>query len=79
MATALIWRSIVSLATLNSKTISQIVSDDLTPYRGQWIAIRHGRIVASALDATGLRDDPEVHDDDLFLLVPTEAAGTYLL
>lgn len=69
----------MSLTTINSKTLGEIVTDDLTEYRGQWVAIRDGRIVASALEASELRANPNVTSEDLFLLVPTEAAGTYLL
>jgi hypothetical protein len=55
------------------------VDDDLTPYRGAWVAIRDGKVIASALDPVELRDRPDHHDDDLLLLVPTETSGVMLL
>lgn len=53
--------------------------DDLTPYRGQWVAVREGHVIASDLDATSLRDQPEVRDDDVLIPVPTHDEGVYIL
>jgi len=55
------------------------VSEDLTPYRGSWVAIRDGKVIASALDAVKLRDDEDVREDDWLVLVPSEANGTFIL
>ena len=55
------------------------VSDDLTPYRGSWVAIRDAKVIASALDPIELRDREDAREDDWLILVPTEAAGTFLL
>lgn len=55
------------------------VTDDLTPYRGSWVAIRSGKVVASAVDPIELRENPDVRQEDWFLLVPTELDGSFLL
>lgn len=55
------------------------VSDDLTPYRGSWVAIRNWHVVASALDPIELRESPDVQEDDWILFVPSELDGSYLL
>lgn len=44
--------------------------DDLRPYAGQWVALRDGRVVTSALDPVTLRDHPDVRQDDLLTPVP---------
>ena len=56
-----------------------LVSDDLSPYRGSWVAIRDGKVVATALDPIELRDRPDVQSDDWLILVPTQPSGSYLL
>jgi Family of unknown function (DUF5678) len=53
--------------------------DDLSPYEGQWVALRDGRVVASDLDPVVLRDKPEVTEDDVLMLVPTGGPGIFLL
>ena len=55
------------------------VEDDLTPYRGTWVAIRDGKVVANALDALELRDDPAVRENDWLLLVPSDLDGSFFL
>ena len=55
------------------------VKDDLTPYRGSWVALRAGKVVANALDPVELRNNPGVQDDDWFLLVPSNINGTFFL
>jgi len=55
------------------------VTDDLAPYRGSWVAIRDGHIIADAIDPIELRGNPAVRDDDWFLLVPSQLDGSYLL
>ena len=56
-----------------------IVQDDLTPYRGSWVALREGKVIASAIDPIQLRDNDVVRDTDLLVLVPTNSEGTFLL
>jgi hypothetical protein len=55
------------------------VTDDLRPYRSSWVAIRDGKVIASALDPIELRDRDDVREDDWLLVVPSEAAGAFLL
>jgi len=35
-----------------------VIHEDLKPYAGSWVALRAGKVVASALDAIELRDKP---------------------
>ena len=51
--------------------------EDLSPYAGQWVALRDGRVVASDIDPVALRENPEVTETDA--LFPVPAAGTGLL
>lgn len=55
------------------------VDEDLTPYAGSWVAIRDGKVIASALDSVELRESPDVHSDDLLMPVPDGAAGVFVL
>jgi hypothetical protein len=56
-----------------------VIREDLTPYAGSWVAIRDGKVVASALDAVELRDTPEVREDDVLMPVPDRTDGVYIL
>jgi hypothetical protein len=49
--------------------------DDLTPYRGQWVALRDGHVVASDVDAVAVRDNPVVTSEDTLLPVPPGGEG----
>ncbi len=57
----------------------RLTTEDLTPYEGSWVAIRDGKVVASALDALELRNNEVVRDEDLLILVPTRGTGTFIL
>jgi hypothetical protein len=54
-------------------------AEDLEPYRGMWVAIRDGRIIASDLDPVALRDNPEVQPTDTLTPVPAQRDGIYVL
>lgn len=54
-------------------------TEDLTPYRGQWVALRDGRVVAHDLDSVLLRDNPAVEETDVLMPVPAHNEGVYLL
>jgi hypothetical protein len=56
-----------------------LVRENLTAYAGSWVAIRDGKVIASALDAVELRDKPEVHEDDVLMPVPGRTEGVYVL
>lgn len=58
---------------------ARLVEEDLAPYSGSWVAVREGKVVASALDAIELRDQPGVRDDDWLILVPSGTDGAFLL
>ncbi len=53
--------------------------DDLTPYRGQWVALRDGHVIASDIDAVALRDNPVVKSEDTLLPVPPGGERVYIL
>jgi hypothetical protein len=53
--------------------------DDLSPYVGQWVALRNGHVIASDLDAVALRDNPDVHEDDILMPVPTDRDSILIL
>jgi len=53
--------------------------EDLSAYAGQWVALRDGRVVARDLDGVALRSRPEVHEDDLLVLVPDPAVNLLIL
>lgn len=53
--------------------------EDLSPYAGQWVAIRDGKVIASDLDAVALRNHTEVRSDDLLLPVPDQGPELLLL
>ena len=52
---------------------------DLSPYAGQWVALRDGLVVASDLDPVALRDNPVVRASDTLLPVPPAGEGIYIL
>lgn len=62
-----------------SRQSDLVIREDLTSYAGSWVAIRDGKVVASALDSVDLRDKPEVHDDDVLMPVPDRTEGVYIL
>jgi hypothetical protein len=53
--------------------------EDLTPYAGQWVALRNGRVVAHDIDAVALRANPDVSEDDVLLPVPTGGSDLLIL
>jgi hypothetical protein len=53
--------------------------EDLSAYRGSWVAIRDGRVIDSALDPIELRGRKKVHKGDKIILVPSEFASTLVL
>ena len=55
------------------------ILEDLTPYAGSWVAIRAGKVVASALDPVELRDRPDHREDDLLMPVPDQTTGVFVL
>jgi hypothetical protein len=55
------------------------VREDLTKYAGSWVAIRDGKVIASALDSVQLRDRPEVKDDDFLMPVPDAGAAAFVM
>jgi len=55
------------------------ILEDLTKYAGSWVAIRDGRVVASALDSVGLRNKPEVSEDDFLMPVPDAGSAVFIL
>lgn len=54
-------------------------TDDLTQYRGQWVALRDGRVVDSSDDASELRRSDLVEVSDILLLVPSDSSSAVFL
>jgi hypothetical protein len=54
------------------------VREDLTKYAGTWVAIRDGKVIASALDSVELRNNPAVTEDDFLMPVPDAGAAAFL-
>gem|GEM_PF-2075408 len=46
-----------------------VPKENLASYVGLWVAVRDGYVIASALDAVTLRDQPEVYEDDVLMPV----------
>ncbi len=69
----------VKAMTVQEIQQDRLTTEDLTPYEGSWVAIRDGKVVASALDALELRNNEVVRDEDLLILVPTRGTGTFIL
>lgn len=47
-------------------------AQDLAPYRGMWVAMRNGRVIASNEDLDAVLDDPKVKSEDEISLVPSD-------
>jgi hypothetical protein len=56
-----------------------IATDDLNPYRGSWVALRNGHVVASGLTPAELADRPDAKEDDFIVFVPTGTNHTLIL
>lgn len=56
-----------------------LVTDDLDPYAGGWVAIRDGKVVAGALDPIELRTNPDVDERDALMPVPLDGDATFIL
>jgi len=52
---------------------------DLSRYAGQWVALRDGYVIAAALDAVTLREQPGVQEDDILIPVRRHGAGVNVL
>ena len=46
--------------------------------QGSWVAIRAGKVIATALDSVELRNKPEVREDDFLMPVPDSASSAFL-
>jgi len=52
--------------------------EDLTEHTGQWVALRDGVVIASALDAVSLLQDPDVRETDVLMPVPVAGSGIFV-
>jgi hypothetical protein len=52
---------------------------DLSPYDGQWVAVRNGKVIANALDEGALRADPNVREGDDVYPIGDPPSGFYLI
>lgn len=53
--------------------------DDLTPYTGQWVALREGHVIAHDIDGVTLRNHPEVESSDVLMPVGDPGKHHYIL
>jgi hypothetical protein len=58
---------------------TMVPKEDLTPYKGRWVALRDGHVVADAHSAISLRNDDRVGVTDMIMPVPEQAGGTFIL
>jgi len=56
-----------------------LVNDDLSKYTGSWVAIRDGKVIASALDPVALRGRDGVLDTDALMPVPPDGQAAFIL
>ncbi len=52
--------------------------EDLAPYRGRWVALRDGYVVASDLSLTSLRAQPGLRETDVFMPVSRHPSGIFI-
>jgi hypothetical protein len=69
----------MTVAELEKRQADLMPKDDLTPYEGQWVALRDGHVVASDLSAVALRDKSGVEGTDMIMRVPSKTRGTFVL
>lgn len=55
------------------------IDDDLTPYAGQWVAVRDRRVVAHDVDPARLAANENVEPTDMILAVGDPASRYYVL
>ena len=53
-----------------------LAREDLAAYAGEWVALRHGRVVAAASSLPALRSDPRVLRGDEVRAVPLRASAS---
>ena len=69
--------SVHELEQAQQKTL--LPKDDLSPYAGQWVALRDGHVIAGDLDAVALRNNPVVTSEDALLPVPPGSDRVHIL
>lgn len=67
----------MSVVDIEREQEAAMPRDDLSPYAGQWVALRDGHVVTAAIDPVTLQHDPAVRDTDDLLPVPID--GTAIL
>lgn len=72
-------KGLMTVKELEREQEKRLPKEDLSPYAGQWVAIRGGYVVASDSDPIALRDKPEVQKGDLLMLAPPAGPGIFIL
>jgi len=54
-------------------------NEDLAPYRGQWVVLREGLVIASGSTPEEVRSAVEIESADLILLVPDSSSNSVFL
>ena len=57
----------------------QLPEGDLEHYTDEWVAVRHGRVVAHHPDEAALRADPTVRDGDDIYPIGEPPSGFYMI
>lgn len=52
--------------------------DDLQPYKGRWVALRRGHVIADEKSAKALRAHPEVKSSDAIVPVSASHGGYFV-
>ena len=69
----------MTVEELERKQQGALPKEDLSPYAGQWVALRDGRVVAADLTGVALRNNPAVEADDIIMPVPPASGGVFIL
>lgn len=66
----------MTLREIEQQQRDSMPKEDLSPFVGEWVALRNGRVVDHDSDFRSLRKKPGVREDDVTVRVPEE---TYLV
>ena len=64
---------------MSARLHRQAAAPDLSPYEGQWVAVRDGKVIASAADEQALHADPSVRESDDVYPIGDPPSGFYLI
>jgi hypothetical protein len=65
--------------SVKTVTIKSFSTEDLSEYRGTWVAVRDGKVVASNADLDALLEASNVRSSDEISFVPEDSEATMFL